>query len=285
MQTPRVSIVLAFHNAEHTLGSAIQSIVKQSYPDWELILLDDGSTDSSLKIAARFEDARIRIVSDGNNLKLPQRLNQGVQLSQGEYIARMDADDIAYPTRIETQLKFLEKHPHIDLVASRVIIFDAQGKIVGTYPFRQNHADICKRPWAGFHFPHPTWMGKSSWFRRNPYNVLTFKTQDQELLLRTYERSSFACVPDILLGYRKSNLSLRNILVGRYLYSRMLIRKALCHNRIFFAFGVLEQALKFMIEAFAIVSGMNYKVLKHRALPVSNADRENWEKVWNTCRG
>jgi glycosyltransferase involved in cell wall biosynthesis len=284
VKTPRVSIVLAFFNAEQTLEPAIRSIIKQSYPHWELILLDDGSTDNSLVIAKHFEDSRIRVVADGKNLKLPSRLNQGISLSRGKYIARMDADDIAYPSRIETQLKFLDKHPYIDLVASRVIIFEAQGKIVGTYPYRKRHSDICKRPWAGFYLPHPTWMGKSSWFKCNPYNVLTSKTQDQELLLRTYDNSKFACVPEILLGYRKSNLSLRNIFIGRYLYSRMLIKKAFSRNRMYFALGIVEQALKLGIEAFAIVSGMNYKILKHRALPVSDADLKKWEAVWESCR-
>lgn len=284
MKTPRVSIVLSFYNAEQTLEPAIRSIIKQSYPHWELILLDDGSTDNSLIVAKHFEDSRIRVVADGKNLKLPLRLNQGISLSRGKYIARMDADDIAYPSRIETQLKFLEKHPRIDLVASRVIIFEAQGRIVGTYPYRKKHSDICKRPWAGFYLPHPTWMGKSSWFKFNPYNVLTSKTQDQELLLRTYDKSQFACVPEILLGYRKSNLSLKNMFIGRYLYSRMLIKKAFSRNRMSFALGIVEQALKFAIEAFAIVSGMNYKILKHRALPVSDVDIKKWEAVWESCR-
>jgi glycosyltransferase involved in cell wall biosynthesis len=284
VKTPRVSIVLSFFNAEQTLEPAIRSIIKQSYPHWELILLDDGSTDNSLVIAQHFADSRIRVVADGKNLKLPFRLNQGISLSRGKYIARMDADDIAYPSRIKTQLKFLEKHPCIDLVASRVIIFEAQGKIVGTYPYRKRHSDICKRPWAGFYLPHPTWMGKSSWFKCNPYNVLTSKTQDQELLLRTYDNSKFACVPEILLGYRKSNLSLRNIFIGRYLYSRMLIKKAFSRNRMYFALGIVEQALKLGIEAFAIVSGMNYKILKHRALPVSDVDIKKWEGVWESCR-
>ena len=127
-------------------------------------------------------------------------------------------------------------------------------------------------------------MGKSSWFRSNPYNVLTFKAQDQELLLRTYRKSHFACVPEILLGYRKSHLSLRNMLTGRYLYSRMLIEQAFRQNRFIFALGAFEQTLKFMIEAFAVVSGLNYKVLRHRALPVPVADIKYWENVWNTCR-
>jgi glycosyltransferase involved in cell wall biosynthesis len=281
---PRVSIVLAFFNAEPTLGPAILSIINQSYPNWELILLDDGSTDNSLEVARRFEDPRIRIVADGRNLKLARRLNQGVMLSRGDYIARMDADDISYPARIETQLQYLKEHPHIDLVASRVVIFETNGRIVGTYPFREKHADICRRPWAGFYLPHPTWMGKAAWFRINPYNARTLKAQDQELLLRTYDKSRFASVPEILLGYHKNQLSLKNIMIGRYLYSRMLIDKAKRQNKPFFALGIFEQALKFMIEVGAIVSGLNYKVLKHRALPVSDTEMRDWENVWNSCR-
>ena len=267
------------------MGPAIRSILNQSYPYWELILLDDGSTDNSLEIARHFKDKRIRVFADGKNLKLARRLNQGVDMSRGEYIARMDADDISYPTRIETQLKYLREHPHIDLVASRIVIFDTDGQVVGTYTFRETHPDICRRPWAGFYFPHPTWMGKSSWFRANPYNVHTFKAQDQELLLRTYDKSRFACVPEILLGYQKSRLSLRNIMIGRYLYSRMLFDKAMRQNRFYFALGIFEQTLKFMIEVCAIVSGLNYKVLRHRALPASSAEIRAWEGVWNACRG
>ena len=285
MKYPRVSILLPFFNAEQTLGPAIRSIIQQSYPHWELILIDDGSTDHSLAMVKRFDDPRIRVVSDRRNLKLPRRLNQGVKLSRGKYIARMDADDVAYPARIETQLQFLEHNPQIDMVASRVIIFNAQGNIVGTYPFKQTHADICRRPWAGFYFPHPTWMGKSSWFKLNPYDELSYKTQDQELLLRTFAKSRFACVPEILLGYRQDEISLRKILVGRYAYSRMLIKTAFHQNKIYLSLGIVEQLLKFVVDAFAIVTGMNYKVLKHRALPVTRQEMMNWKNVWNTvCR-
>lgn len=281
---PIVSIGMSVFNCESTLGQAIRSILQQTYDNWELILIDDGSQDKTVAVANRYQDRRIRIIVDGKNKRLAARLNQAVRESRGKYFARMDADDIAYPSRLKAQVQFLEDHPEIDLVGSRVMIFSGKGRITGTYPFKKNHAEICSRPWAGFYLPHPTWMGNTVWFRQNPYNISTPKAQDQELLLRTYEHSRFACLPEILLGYRKSKLSLRTLLTGRYYYSRMLIQKAVNEKQYFFAFGVLEQMVKFMVETFAITTGLNYRVLQHRAVSVSRRELEIWEKVWKTCR-
>lgn len=281
---PLVSIGMSVFNCESTLGQAIRSILQQTYDNWELIIIDDGSQDKTVSVANLYHDRRIRIIADGKNERLAARLNQAVRESRGKYFARMDADDIAYPSRLKAQVQFLEDHPEIDLVGSRVMIFSEKGRVVGTYPFRQNHAEICRRSWAGFYLPHPTWMGNTVWFRQNPYNISTPKAQDQELLLRTYEHSRFACLPEILLGYRKSKLSLRTFLTGRYNYSRMLIQKAVNEKQYFFAFGVLEQMVKFMVETFAISTGLNYRVLQHRAVSVSRMESEIWEKVWNACR-
>ena len=281
---PIVSIGMPVFNCESTLDQAIQSILQQTYYNWELILIDDGSQDKTVAVANRYQDRRIRIIVDGKNKRLAARLNQAVRESRGKYFARMDADDIAYPSRLKTQVQFLEDHPEIDLVGSRVMIFSGKGRIIGTYPFKKNHAGICSRPWAGFYLPHPTWMGNTGWFRQNPYNISTPKAQDQELLLKTYEHSRFACLPKILLGYRKSKLSLKTLLTGRYYYSRMLIQKAVNEKQYFFAFGVLEQMVKFMVETFAITTGLNYSVLQHRAVSVSMRESKIWEKVWKACR-
>ena len=283
MGEPLVSIVLPVFNAEDTLAAAIRSIIRQSYSGWELIIIDDGSTDRSLDIARRFVDSRIRIVMDGRNLKLSRRLNQGIALSRGKYIARMDADDIAYPDRLETQVAFLEKHPNIDLVGGRIIIFNETGNVVGTYPFRQKHAEICRQPWAGFYLPHPTWIGKAGWFKSNPYRDNALRMEDQDLLLRTYEKSRFACLPHMVIGYRQSGLSLKNILLGRYNFSRALLKMAVnrkCYNMIL---GVFVHTLKAIIDTFAIVTGLDYRVLQHRALSVSGAEIEKWERVWIDC--
>ena len=281
---PLVSIGMSVFNCELTLGQAIRSILQQTYDNWELIIIDDGSQDKTVSVANLYHDRRIRIIADGKNERLAVRLNQAVRKSRGKYFARMDADDIAYPSRLKAQVQFLEDHPEIDLVGSRVVIFNGKGRIIGTYPFKKNHVEICSRPWAGFYLPHPTWMGNTDWFQHNPYNTSTTKAQDQELLLRTYEHSRFACLPEILLGYRKSKLSLRTLLTGRYYYSRMLIQKAVNEKQYFFAFGVLEQMIKFMVETFAITTGLNYSVLQHRAVSVSMRESEIWEKVWKACR-
>jgi glycosyltransferase involved in cell wall biosynthesis len=281
--SPLVSVVLPFYNAQATLAAAIRSILFQSYGHWELILLDDGSTDNSLCIAENVADPRIKIISGGYNRRLPRRLNQGVAFSQGEYIARMDADDIAYPDRLATQVAFLENHPQIDLLGSRVLIFEEGGKIVGTYPFQRTHVDICSRPWAGFYLAHPTWMGKARWFKENPYQLNATRIEDQDLLLRTFKTSQFACLPEILMGYRQSALSLKNVLMGRYHFSKALVKNRIGDKGRIIAWGVAGQAAKALIDTFAITTGLTYRILKHRALPVSTTDVDAWHRIWQRC--
>ena len=105
-----ISIGIPFYNAEEYLSYAILSVLIQSYREWELILIDDGSSDNSLAIANMYaeKDSRIRVISDRTNKKLPYRLNQLIEESTGNFISRMDADDIMHPERLEKQLRFLE---------------------------------------------------------------------------------------------------------------------------------------------------------------------------------
>ena len=106
-----ISIGIPIYNAEAYLEDAIKSILAQTHELWELILIDDGSTDASLTIAKRFaeSDHRIKVISDGINKKLPARLNQLIEEANYDYIARMDADDLIHPDRLAIQLSFLEK--------------------------------------------------------------------------------------------------------------------------------------------------------------------------------
>ena len=246
---PLVTIGMSVFNCEETLRQAMVSILNQTYENWEFVVIDDGSTDKTLEFARSFSDSRVRVMSDGQNMGLPVRMNQAVALGRGKYFARMDADDVAYPERLEIQVNYLERHPRVDLLGTRVIIFDGDGHVVGSYPYRQTHGGICSRPWAGFYLPHPTWMGKIEWFRSNPYRTDFTKTQDQELLLRTYNYSRFACIADILLGYRMVTLSLKTILTGRYLYSIALLQKMAVDKDFSLALGVIGHALKTLVEA------------------------------------
>ena len=128
-----ISIGIPIYNAEAYLEDAINSILAQTHELWELILIDDGSTDASLAIAKRFEEAdhRIRVIADGINKKLPARLNQLIEEANYDYIARMDADDLIHPDRLAIQLSFLEKNPNYDLVSTGVVSIDNFNKVYG----------------------------------------------------------------------------------------------------------------------------------------------------------
>ena len=216
MNVPRVSVLLPCRNSVQTLDLALRSMLTQTFTDFELLLLDDGSTDESTAIASRLKDGRIRILSDGIHRGLPWRLNQGVSCACGQYIARMDADDISFPRRLEMQVAYLDRNPHVDLVGCRAVVFRDSGAVVGLLPFAPDHATLCARPWRNIPLPHPTWMGRREWFRVHPYRLPDVRfAEDQELLLRASPASRYACLGDVLLGYRLGPFRLRRALVAR----------------------------------------------------------------------
>ena len=112
-----VTIGMPIRNCEATLAQAIRSLQLQTFRDWNLIMIDDGSTDRTVEVASRFSDERITILVDGMHRGLPARLNQILSLTNSPYFGRMDADDIAYPQRLERQSSIL-KHPEVDSVAA-----------------------------------------------------------------------------------------------------------------------------------------------------------------------
>ncbi|MFB3389191.1 glycosyltransferase [Flavobacterium sp. LAR06] len=123
----KLSVILPIYNAQQYVSEAIQSILDQTYKDFELILINDGSTDNSIEIIKTFKDPRIVLI-DQVNKGLAASLNHGLAVSKGKYIARMDADDIAYPTRFEVQMSYLVKNPEFKLVGSAVEVIDKEGK-------------------------------------------------------------------------------------------------------------------------------------------------------------
>jgi len=280
-RNPAVSVAMAMRNAESTIALTLQSLLDQSLPDWELLLIDDGSSDSSLAIARRFDDPRILIRADGRRLGLAARLNEAVAASRGPYIARMDADDVAYPERFARQVGFLDRHPEVDLLGTAAIVFGDDGKVIGALPFRASHREIAARPWAGFYLVHPTWMGRREWFNAHAYDPRSIKSQDYDLLLRSHATSRFACLPEILLGYRQERLSLGKILASRIQTSRSVLRYG-WNNKVFHRVvpALAGQAAKFAIDVLAVSSGLGYRMLRHRALAVAPDTRAEWLKVW-----
>jgi glycosyltransferase involved in cell wall biosynthesis len=206
---PLVSIGIPFYNSEDFLSDAIKSTLNQTYQNIELILLDDGSTDTSLKIAHEFEviDSRVLVITDGQNFGLPKRLNQLSKLAKGKYYGRMDADDIMFPNRIKVQVEYLINNPKIDLLGTGLIAIDNKNNIIGLRKGGSSNQvtlkSTLKGPWA----PHPSITGKSKWFKENKYNETLKRAQDFELWIRTVEKSNFTVINQPLLFYREASTS------------------------------------------------------------------------------
>lgn len=216
MIAPEISVVLPVYNGASTLTHAIRSILGQTYGNYEILVLDDGSTDASVDIARKFSDPRLQIFSDGTNHGLAFRLNQGVDLARGHYIARMDQDDICFPERLAKQHEFLERHPEIDLLGCRAVAFNNDKNFRGLMPFRRTHQEICAQPWRGIYLAHPSWMGRTEWFRKHRYHLPEyFCAEDQELLLRACLVSRFECLEDVLLAYRKNDFRFSKVFIAR----------------------------------------------------------------------
>ena len=195
--SPFVSIAIPFYNAEQFLEYAVLSVINQTYSNWELLLIDDGSTDASLEIARRFQNDKIRVISDGENRGLVFRLNQSVDMANGVYYARMDADDIMHIDRIKTQVGFLTDNNDVDVVGTDCYIIDDKNDII-TY---DSKGFIPYNPARSF--THPTIMGRREWFLQNRYDPDYPRGEDLELWLRTHNRYVFRNICTPLLFYRE----------------------------------------------------------------------------------
>ena len=211
-----ISIGIPIYNAEAYLEDAIKSILAQTYELWELILIDDGSTDGSLAIARRFEkmDNRIKVISDGKNKKLPTRLNQLIDESQYDYIARMDADDLIHPDRLAIQMTFLEHNIECDLVSTGVVSIDNHNKVYGCRHVAGIYTEF-EEIGAAYPIVHASVLAKKSWYKRNRYDENYPRSEDYDLWCRAIANRDLklAVLPDLLYYYREEgNLSLAKII-------------------------------------------------------------------------
>ncbi len=184
----KVTVAIPIYNAENHLQDAIQSVLNQTYTNFELLLLDDGSVDRSMSIASGFNDSRIRIISDGINKGLPSRLNEVVELASGDLIARMDADDIIPNDRLKIQVDYLAANPDKDLVSMGMAYFDNDeyfGHFVPHNVDRKLTIDDMKFGRSGI--CHATLLVRKNWYQRNIYRRSMKRIEDFELWLRTYK--------------------------------------------------------------------------------------------------
>lgn len=190
------------YNASAYVKEAIDSILNQSYTNFEFIIINDGSTDGSENVILSFKDPRVRYVKNEKNLGLIATLNKGIDLCKGDHIIRMDADDISLPDRIKKQVEFMDAHPEVGVCGSDYIQFGKGREIF----HRSHHAHDLIFGWTLFNASvvHPALIIRSSVIRsEQPYFNSEYKhAEDYELWSRLIFKCKFADVPETLLKYR-----------------------------------------------------------------------------------
>ena len=211
--TPQITVLMAVYNGEKYLEQAIKSILWQTFTDFEFVIIDDGSTDKSPDIIKSFEDNRIKYIANEKNMGLPYSLNRGLELARGEFIVRMDADDISLPNRLQKQVTFMEENPQIAVCGSFVKTFGGKrDEFVHTYFTDPN--DIEASLLFNTSLAHPSVMMRKSELKK--YNLkyetdFKYFEEDYNLWVELSQKSQLANLPEVLLFYRLHEKSVTHL--------------------------------------------------------------------------
>lgn len=193
-----ISVILPTYNNEETIFNSINSILCQSYQDFELIIVNDCSTDRTKKVIKSFNDSRILYLENDSNIGRSQSRNIAIKKANGDFIAVMDGDDISVPNRLKVQLKHLMDNPNIDLVASNIIFF-TDNKVKGISDVKMHNPKNLNFFLRPIGLPHVTWMARKDFFINFKYDPNLLVTIDQDLLLRSFKSSNCALLKEPLV--------------------------------------------------------------------------------------
>lgn len=203
-EKPTISVLMPVFNGERFLRQAMKSILEQTFSNFEFIIINDGSTDDTENIIKSYDDERIVYINNERNLGLAKSFNIGINAAAGMYLARMDADDVSVPKRLERQIQFLNKRPTVDIVGSSLQLIDEFGHKCGRYYRQLDHIDIKFSCLFSTPMMHPTVMGKTEVFKSHHYNESLTNSEDYELWSRLLFETNvqFANIHESLLMYR-----------------------------------------------------------------------------------
>ncbi|WP_119293256.1 glycosyltransferase family 2 protein [Azohydromonas sediminis] len=200
---PSVTVLMPAYNAERYVAEAARSILEQTWRDFELLVIDDGSTDGTLKALQALDDRRLRIERNPGNLGLIATLNRGLELARGRYVARMDADDVAQPRRLEMQLTYLEAHPDIAVLGTAVDLIDNVGRRFSGLRYPTDPTAIRALLIEECCLVHPTVVFRRDVVRAvGGYDPQARHAEDYDLWLRLADRHRLANLDEPLLSYR-----------------------------------------------------------------------------------
>ena len=226
MNTPLVSVVMAVFNGERFLPETLDSVLNQTFRDFELIIVDDGSTDGTPAVLAHYLQADPRlVVQHGPNRGQVVSLNIGCRLARGRYIARIDADDVCLPERFERQVQFLERNPQVAMVGSSISNIDERGTPLATWPLPTGDQEIRDRLFGLREIPfcHVTLMFRTVVYHAvNGYRTAFAPAEDYDMWLRIAERWQVANLPEPLVKVRRRAQSLSFTHARQQVISRLV---------------------------------------------------------------
>ena len=202
MKRPKVSVIMSVYNEEQYIAETVESILNQTFSDFEFIIIDDGSEDKTYDVLKTFNDPRMRIVRQ-QNMGLTKSLNKGIELSKGEYIARADAQDIYVPTRFEKQVNFLDKNKKVAAVSNWVRYVDEEGNLISEKKLPTSSVQIKRKLGFSNSMVHSSVMiRKSALIDIGGYNESLPYAQDYDLWLRLSQKYELANIPEFLCTVR-----------------------------------------------------------------------------------
>ena len=208
-KAPLISVLMPVYNAEKYLREAIDSILNQTFSDFEFLIIDDGSSDSTSNIIESYTDPRIRLFKNKKNLGLIATLNKGVSLAKGKYIARMDADDISHPSRLARQFEYLSQHSEVGVLGAAVQIIDDSGNASDKSRPPTSHGVIRWHLCFSDPIVHPSVMIRRSVFNKvGGYSSDMLHAEDYDLWRRLSNVTRLANMNDVLLFLRKHKNSI-----------------------------------------------------------------------------
>jgi glycosyltransferase involved in cell wall biosynthesis len=241
MSSPKISVLMSVFNNDEFLKEAIDSILNQTFTDFEFIIIDDASTDQTYSILKAYKDPRIIILKNNSNLGLAASLNAAIQIARGEYLARQDADDISNIHRFERQVKYLDQHDEVGVLGATTEWIDKDNKSLLVWQQPTDNPHIQQTLLVYCCIIHGSVMCRTDVIREaKGYNLKMREGQDYDLWLRISETIDIACLPQVLYFYRRhsgmaSNLfkeeqnknahdALINALYRRDFYARKVLR-------------------------------------------------------------
>lgn len=205
LKNPYVTVLMPVYNGEKYLKQAIESILNQTFKDFEFLIINDGSTDSSKKIIKSFKDSRIKLINNEKNIKIAASLNKGLNLAQGKYIARMDCDDISLKNRLTWQIEFMNKNPQIGISGGFTKKIGTKKSFTTKYFL--NHDELKANMLFNASMSHPTIIMHKNLIEKHKlrYNKNFSNSQDRELWSRAIKFFKFANLNKVILYHRIHN--------------------------------------------------------------------------------